>query len=83
MLALDRLSEDYRLTDNMDTVKLKKLAEDILARGEKAVEEFDCSPYTEDELNHIMAVIDKQNTKDLEKLLKTFDACDDQENYDP
>jgi hypothetical protein len=70
-------------SDSLDTVKLKKLAEDILAGGEKAVEEFDFSAYTEDELTSMMAVIDKQNTEDLDKLLKTFDACDEQENCAP
>jgi hypothetical protein len=33
-------------SNNPDTAKLKKVVEVVFAGGEKAVEEFDCSLYT-------------------------------------
>jgi ribosomal 50S subunit-associated protein YjgA (DUF615 family) len=65
---------------NLDTAKLEKLVEDIFAGGDKAVEEFDCSAYTEDELNYIVAVMQKQTTEDIDKLLESINACDEKEN---
>jgi hypothetical protein len=57
-------------SNNLDTAKLKKVVEDIFAGGEKAVEEFDCSPYTNEELIYIMKEMRKQNKKDIEELIR-------------
>jgi hypothetical protein len=69
--------------NNPDTAKLKKVVEDIFAGGEKAVEEFDCSPYTNEELDYILDEMTKQSVKDVDDMLKFVEECDEEKNEAP
>jgi hypothetical protein len=62
--------------DNLDTAKLKKVVEDILAGGEKAVEEFDCSLYTIEELKYIMNEMDEQTLEVFDRLIEMAEEYD-------
>jgi hypothetical protein len=66
-------------SNNLDTVKLKKVVEDIFAGGKKAAEEFDCSLYTDEELDYILDEMTKQSKKDIEDLLKIIEECEKEE----
>jgi hypothetical protein len=63
-------------TNNLDTIKLKKVVEDIFAGGENAVEEFDCSLYTIEELKYIMSEMKKQNINEVKELLEMARECE-------
>jgi DNA-directed RNA polymerase subunit F len=65
--------------NNLDTEKLKKVVEDIFAGGEKAVEEFDYSPYTNEELKYIMNEMHRQTKKDIEELIRIAGECEKEE----
>jgi hypothetical protein len=52
------------------------VVEDIFAGGEKAAEEFDCSPYTVEELKYIMHEMDKQTLEGIEELLEIAEEYD-------
>jgi hypothetical protein len=60
-------------SDNLDTVKLKKVVEEIFAGGEAAVETFDFSAYTDLEIDYIMDAMQAQTLKEVEELLKLVD----------
>jgi hypothetical protein len=66
-------------TNNLDTVKLKKVVEGIFNGGEKAVEEFNYDAYTDDELRYIMREMSEQTEKDIDELIKVADECDKEE----
>jgi hypothetical protein len=70
----------YSLTmepsNNLDTAKLKKAVEDILAGGEKAVEEFDYSLYTIEELEYIMKEMDEQALEAFDRLIEMAEEYD-------
>jgi hypothetical protein len=63
-------------SNNLDTVKLKKVVEDIFAGGENAVEEFDCSLYTIEELKYIMHEMDEQTLEGIGELLEIAEEYD-------
>jgi hypothetical protein len=70
-------------SNNLDTVKLKKVVEAVFAGGEKAVEEFDYEAYTDEELEYIMKEMEEQTKKDVEELLKLVKECEKEENEAP
>jgi hypothetical protein len=63
-------------SNTLDTEKLKKIVEDIFAGGEKAVEEFDYSAYTIEELKYIMHEMDEQTLKGIDELIEIADEYD-------
>jgi hypothetical protein len=67
-------------SNSLDTVKLKKVVADIFAGGEKSVEEFDCSAYTDDELDYIINEMQEQTIKNVEDFAKLVDEYDEKEN---
>jgi hypothetical protein len=65
-------------SNSLDTVKLKKVVTDIFAGGEKSVEEFDCSAYTDDELDYIVNEMQEQTIKNVEDFAKLIDELIDE-----
>jgi hypothetical protein len=66
--------------NNLDTVKLKKVVENIFA-GEKSVaEKFDASLYTNEELDYIMSEIEEQVKEEVDDLLKLVEEYDEGED---
>jgi hypothetical protein len=70
-------------SNNLDTAKLKKVIEDIFAGGENAAEEFDCSLYTNEELDYIVKEMEEQSKKDVEELLKLARELEKEGNEAP
>jgi hypothetical protein len=70
-------------SNNLDTVKLKKVVEDIFTGGGNAAERFDCSLYTDKELEYIITEIEEQCKKEVADLVKLADECDKEENEVP
>jgi hypothetical protein len=66
-------------SNNLDMIKLKKVVEDIFAGGENAVEEFDSSLYTIEELKYIVKEMKKQNINEVKELLKIAEECESME----
>ncbi|MDR1917767.1 MAG: hypothetical protein LBQ05_02150 [Christensenellaceae bacterium] len=60
-------------TNNLDIEKLKKVVAGIFAGGEEAAWNFDPNPYTVDELNYIMHLIDEQTKNEVDYLIKLTD----------
>jgi hypothetical protein len=63
-------------SNNLDTVKLKKTVEAILAGGKKAADEFDYSAYTNEELEYMMNEMHEQTLKEIEELIEIADECE-------
>jgi hypothetical protein len=68
-------------SNNIDSAKLKKVVAGLFA-AENAVEEFDCSLYTNDELNFIMREMEKQTQDEIIELLKIAEECEENEITD-
>ncbi|GHV95160.1 hypothetical protein AGMMS50293_14800 [Spirochaetia bacterium] len=58
--------------DEIKQAKLRKMADEILLGGKKAVEGFNYDNYTKEELEFLMQEIDERNTQDLDKFMQNL-----------